>query len=58
MIPMGEEVSDCQLTVAELLPAVAVTVVGAGGGASGVTWLLGTDGSEVPEAFVAVTVKV
>ena len=49
-----------QLTVADWFPAVAVTVAGAPGtvGATGVTWLEGTDAGPVPTLFVAVTVNV
>jgi hypothetical protein len=45
-------------TVAWLLPAVAVTDVGAPGTVTGVTALDGDDAGPVPTAFVAVTVKV
>jgi hypothetical protein len=44
--------------VACALPAVAVAVVGALGGAAGVTALEGLDGSPVPTELVAVTVNV
>ena len=50
-----------QVTVAEALPAVAVTPVGAEGAvaaACGVTELDGADAGLVPMALVAVTVKV
>jgi hypothetical protein len=49
-----------QLTVAELLPAVAVTAVGAAGApaAVGVTEFEGTDGGPEPCALVATTVNV
>ena len=49
-----------QLTVADPLPAVAVTPVGAPGavGALGVTALDGAEAGPVPMALVAVTVKV
>ncbi len=49
-----------QLTVADALPAVAVTPVGAAGavGAVGVTALDGAEAGLVPTALVAVTVKV
>ena len=45
-------------TAAELLPAVAVTPVGAPGTAAGVTELDAVDAPPVPTALVAVTVKV
>jgi hypothetical protein len=53
-------VGGVQLTVAELLPAVAVTPVGAPGapGAVGVTVFDGADEGPVPDALVAATVKV
>jgi hypothetical protein len=47
--------------VAEALPGVAVTAVGAAGAVgaeTGTTALLGADAGLVPTAFVAVTVKV
>ena len=49
-----------QLTVADALPAVAVTPVGAPGavGALGVTALDGDEAGPVPFALVADTVKV
>ena len=47
-----------QLTTAEALPAVAVTLVGAPGAMAGVTALEGALATLVPIAFVAVTVKV
>ena len=49
-----------QLTVADPLPAVAVTPVGAPGavGVFGVTALDGAEAGPVPLALVAVTVKV
>ena len=49
-----------QFTVADPLPAVAVTPVGAPGavGALGVTALDGEDAGPLPFALVAVTVKV
>jgi hypothetical protein len=49
-----------QVTVADPLPAVAVTPVGAAGtvGATGVTAFDGAEAEPVPTAFVAVTVNV
>ena len=50
-----------QETVAEALPALAVTAVGAPGtvaGATGVTLLDASEGELLPIAFVAMTVKV
>ena len=51
-----------KLTVALALPARALTPVGEEGavglGNVGVTWLLAAEGTLVPAAFVAVTVKV
>ena len=47
-----------QETVAEPLPAVAETPVGAPGTAAGVTEFDAADPAPVPTAFVAVTVKV
>jgi hypothetical protein len=47
-----------QLTVAVVLPAVAVTAVGAPGSAFGVTALDGDEAGPVPLAFVADTVNV
>ena len=47
-----------QLTVAEPLPAVAVTAVGAPGRRFGVTLLDGDEAGPVPFALVAVTVNV
>jgi hypothetical protein len=47
-----------QLTVACPLPAVAVTLVGAPGGAAGVTLVDGSDVGPGPLALVAITVKV
>jgi hypothetical protein len=47
-----------QLTVAEPLPAVAVTPVGGPGSAFGVTALDGDDAGPVPVVFVADTVNV
>ena len=49
-----------QLTVADWLPAVAVTLPGAAGavGAVGVTWLDGAEAGPVPTLLVAATVKV
>jgi hypothetical protein len=45
-------------TAAWLLPAMAVTAVGAPGTVEGVTAVLGADAVEVPAALVAVTVNV
>jgi hypothetical protein len=45
-------------TVACALPAVAVTPVGAPGGAAGLTAAEGLDRGLVPSAFVAVTLNV
>ena len=45
-------------TVADALPRVAATPVGAAGGASGVTGVEGAEGSPVPIRLVAVTVNV
>ena len=50
-----------QETVAEALPAVAVTAVGAPGtvaGATGVTLLDASEGALLPTALLAATVKV
>ena len=50
-----------QETVAEALPALAVTAVGAPGtvaGATGVTLLEGAEAALLPTALVATTVKV
>jgi hypothetical protein len=47
-----------KLTVALLLPAVAMLIVGAPGTVAGVTLLDATDTAPVPTPFVAVTVKV
>jgi len=47
-----------QLTVAVVLPAVAVTAVGAPGSAFGVTALDGDEAGTVPLALVADTLKV
>jgi hypothetical protein len=47
-----------KLTVAWVLPATAVTVVGASGTVAGVTPLEAADETEFPKAFVAKTVKV
>jgi hypothetical protein len=47
-----------QLTVAWALPALALTLVGAPGGAAGVTLLEAEEVAPVPTALVAVTVKV
>jgi len=40
------------------LPAVAVPIIGASGTSEGITVLLGAEALPVPDAFVAVTVKV
>jgi hypothetical protein len=53
--PLGAAVHD---TLAEALPRVAVTEVGAPGTLPGVTLLEGADARPVPIAFVAVTVNV
>jgi hypothetical protein len=45
-------------TVAEALPAMAVTFVGASAVVIGVTAAEADEAAEVPAAFVAVTVKV
>jgi hypothetical protein len=47
-----------QDTLAEALPAVAVTAVGAPGTVAGVTLFEASDAALVPTAFVAATVKV
>ena len=47
-----------KLTVAWVLPATAVTVVGAPGTVAGVTPLEAADAEEFPTTFVATTVKV
>jgi hypothetical protein len=49
-----------KLTVAWVLPATAVTLVGAPGtvGAAGVTAVEADEATELPSAFVATTVKV
>jgi hypothetical protein len=47
-----------KLTVAWPLPAVAVTLVGAAGIATGVTLLDGTEAALLPVVLVATTVKV
>jgi hypothetical protein len=47
-----------KLIVAWVLPATAVTVVGAPGTVAGVTPLEATDAEEFPIKFVAMTVKV
>jgi len=47
-----------QLTVAEALPSLAVTPVGAEGGPAGVTATEALEALPLPDAFVAVTVKV
>jgi hypothetical protein len=49
---------EVQLTVAESAPAPADTATGASGGPIGVTLLDGDEGGPVPNALVAVTVKV
>jgi hypothetical protein len=52
------EAGAVQLTVAWVLPPVAVTLIGAPGGPAGVTLLDGDEAGLVPTALVAVTVKV
>jgi hypothetical protein len=47
-----------KLTVAWVLPATAVTFVGASGTVAGVTAFEATDAEELPTTFVATTVKV
>ena len=47
-----------QLTVAAVLPRVAVVAVGASGIVAGVTGLVGVEVGDVPTALVAVAVKV
>jgi hypothetical protein len=47
-----------KLTVACVLPRVAVPIVGAPGTVAGVTLFEAAEGAPVPTAFVAVTVKV
>jgi hypothetical protein len=47
-----------KLTVARVLPGVALTPVGAPGTVAGVTGLEAPEGGPVPAVFVAVTVKV
>jgi hypothetical protein len=47
-----------QLTLADALPAVAVTLVGAPGTVNGVTLFDAGEDGPVPAAFVAVTVNV
>jgi len=47
-----------KVTLACALPAVAVPIVGAPGGAAGVTGMEAADGGPIPMVFVAVTVKV
>src|ERR687883_605476 len=51
------EAGAVQLTLAEALPAVAVTAVGAPGTVAGVTLFDASDAALVPTALVAVTVK-
>ena len=60
MIALPPLLGAVQLTVAELLPAVADTPVGVPGavGAVGVTALDGEEAGPVPMALVADTVKV
>ena len=48
-----------QLTCADSLPAVAVTLVGVeGNGRAGVTAVLAVEAEELPVAFLAITVNV
>ena len=47
-----------QLKLTVVLPAVAITLVGALGTIFGITELDAVDGGESPTAFVATTVKV
>ena len=47
-----------KLTVAWVLPATAVTLVGVPGTVAGVTPIDATDAEEFPTIFVATTVKV
>ena len=47
-----------KLTLADVLPGVAVTSVGAPGSVRGVTALDGSEAGPAPAAFVAMTVKV
>ncbi len=47
-----------QLTMADAVAAIAVGVPGAPGMVAGVTLFEGADAGPVPNAFVAVTVKV
>jgi hypothetical protein len=54
--PPSEE-GGVKLTVANALPAVALTAVGAPGTVRGVTPLAGGDAGPVPAAFVAATVN-
>ena len=58
MVAPPELLGAIQLTVAEALPALAVTPVGALGTVMGVTELEGSEASPVPKALVAVTVNV
>jgi hypothetical protein len=52
------DVGVVKLTIARVLPGVAVAPVGAPGTVAGVTGLDDADAGPVPTAFVAVTVKV
>ena len=52
------EVGALQVTVACVFPPVAETLVGAPGGAAGVTGFEGADAALVPAELVAVTVNV
>ena len=52
------EAGALQLTVAELAPAVAETLVGAPGTVDGVALAEGDEAAPAPALFVAVTVKV
>src|SRR3954451_5324091 len=52
------ETGAVQFTIACALPGVAVTPVGAPGGAAGVTAAEEVEGALLPTAFVATTVKV
>ena len=52
------EAGGVKVTVACALPAVAMPIVGGPGTAAGVTLFEGPEAGPVPNAFVAVTVKV
>ncbi len=58
MVDPPSEAGAVKLTLAEALPGVAETPVGAPGTLSGVTALEALDEGPVPALFVAVTVKV